>query len=424
MSLAKIRNNIKAIFMNDENYNLAVYFTSNAVFTCATALSTNTFIKSFLVSSGLNSEQIGVLDFIESLAMVIGCFLIVGITSRVKNIVKSNALSTLFYVLIPSAIVIITMFQSQLAQFSFLILSIFYGLQNLGLSFKQAISNKSMVNFIYPSKISGAMSVASVTGSLFSILMGTVSSAIMMIVFPTNYTVLFSVAVVLFFLGTFLLSRYKVINVDKTPTVKMAANPVKALIQLFQQRDCRSMLITHLAKGVFTTATTYIIVVALENLKPDAVFSSYIFITSTVATVLGSTIFGFMNKKFKTGIFYLTGGAISAVFMVFASSTESQIFFLVFYFIAMLGEQFVNISLPAGLYLNLDSNVLGSMSGARMLVTFAGKGVTALIVGYLLNTAFPVYLLFAIMGLIHVAGGVLYMITFRNEKIQDNRPSA
>lgn len=95
------------------------------------------------------------------------------------------------------------------------------------------------------------MSVASVTGSLFSILMGTVSSAIMMIVFPTNYTVLFSVAVVLFFLGTFLLSRYKVINVDKTPTVKMAANPVKALIQLFQQRDCRSMLITHLAKGVF-----------------------------------------------------------------------------------------------------------------------------------------------------------------------------
>ena len=184
------------------------------------------------------------------------------------------------------------------------------------------------------------------------------------------------------------------------------------------------MLITHLAKGVFTTATTYIIVVALENLKPDAVFSSYIFITSTVATVLGSTIFGFMNKKFKTGIFYLTGGAISAVFMVFASSTESQIFFLVFYFIAMLGEQFVNISLPAGLYLNLDSNGLGSMSGARMLVTFAGKGVTALIVGYLLNTAFPVYLLFAIMGLIHVAGGVLYMITFRNEKIQDNRPSA
>lgn len=132
MSLAKIRNNIKAIFMNDENYNLAVYFTSNAVVTCATALSTNTFIKSFLVSSGLNSEQIGVLDFIESLAMVIGCFLIVGITSRVKNIVKSNALSTLFYVLIPSAIVIITMFQSQLAQFSFLILSIFYGLQNLG----------------------------------------------------------------------------------------------------------------------------------------------------------------------------------------------------------------------------------------------------------------------------------------------------
>lgn len=147
------------------------------------------------------------------------------------------------------------------------------------------------------------MSVASVTGSLFSILMGTVSSAIMMIVFPTNYTVLFSVAVVLFFLGTFLLSRYKVINVDKTPTVKMAANPVKALIQLFQQRDCRSMLITHLAKGVFTTATTYIIVVALENLKPDAVFSSYIFITSTVATVLGSTIFGFMNKKFKTRYF-------------------------------------------------------------------------------------------------------------------------
>ena len=68
--------------------------------------------------------------------------------------------------------------------------------------------------------------------------------------------------------------------------------------------------------------------------------------------------------------------------------------------------------------------MLGSMSGARMLVNFAGKGITALVVGYLLNTSFPVYLLFAIMGLIHVAGGVLYMVTFRNEQARDNRPKA
>ncbi len=422
MSFARIRNGVKAIFMNDENYNLAVYFTSNAVITCATALSTNTFIKSFMVSSNFSTEQIGVLDFIESLAMVIGCLLIVGITARVKNVVKSNALSTLFYLLIPIAIVIITLFQSQLAQFSFLILAISYGLQNLGLSFKQAISNKSMVNFIHPARISGAMSVASVIGNLFSILMGTVSSAIMLIAFPSNYTLLFSLSVALFIVGTFLLSRYKVVNADKAPTIKIERNPLKALVQLVKIRSCRNIMVTHLTKGVFTTATTYIIIVAYDHLQTTPVFPSYLFITSTVATVLGATIFGFLNKKFKTGYFYAVGGILAAVFLALASATRDQFIFLALYFIAMLGEQFVNISLPAGIYLNIDSNVLGSLSGARMLVTYAGKGLSALALGYLLGTSIPVYLLFIVMGVIHLAGAALYFVTFRGEKLPD-RPA-
>ena len=396
---------------NTENKNILVYFATTALNTCGILLSTNTFIQTYLVESGFTNSQIGLIGSVDSLSLMIGFFLIVGITAKIKRIVFANAVSTLFYSVVPLFIAAMSLFQKSP---SWILLSLIYLIQNLGLAFKQTLCNKSVVNFISSGKISRSISGSSVIGNLLGIFTGLISAAFMTIAFPFNFSILFFTAAGIFALSTLLSFRYRVLFTDPASEVKVSVNPFTAIYQLSSIRSCRNVLICHLTRGFFNAATYYIMVIALQNLRPDPVFSSYAFTISTIATMLGAFLFGIFSKRKQSEFFYVGGAVLSSVSMLLACTTQNQLFFLFLYFLITFGNILVDISVPAGIYLNFQSDLLSSISGARMFINSAGKGIAMLVLGNVIDWI-PVPVLFAVLGFQQVIGAILYARTFHDE---------
>ena len=403
----------RRFFANRENRNILVYFLSTALNTCGILLSTNTFIQAYLVESGFTNSQIGLIGSVDSLSLMVGFFLIVGVPSKVRRIVPVNAVSTLFYCVVPLFIAVMSFFRHSP---SWILLGLVYLFQNLGLAFKQTICNKSVVNFISSAKISRTISGSSVIGNLLGILTGLISAAFMTLAFPFNYSILFFTAASIFALSALISFRFRVLFEDPDSNVKVSANPFAAIRQLSTIRPCRNVLICHLTRGFFTSATYYIMVIAIKNLNPGPVFSSYAFTVSTAATMLGAFLFGLFSRRRRTGFFYLGGALLSSGSLLFACTTQSQSFFFILYFFITFGNILVDISVPAGIYLNFQSELLSSVSAARMFLSSAGKGIAMLLLGNIIDKV-PVVLLFALLGLQQVLGAVLYLRTFREEPL-------
>lgn len=402
-----IAHRISAFFHNTESRNILFYFISHAAITSGSALSTTTFIQAFLVEMGLSNAQIGVIGFTDSISLTAGSFFVVGLVAKVRNSARANAWSTLFYAFVPIAIVILTLSGNQNALFALYAICTVYALQNLGLAFKQSIYTKVLVNFIETRKLSKVVSVSSVIGNLLGILMGGISAAFMTLLFPYNFTLLFLTAAILLLIGTIVSSWCKEIYPDKPSAVRLEINPFKALWQLWKIAPSRVVLICHIMRGIHAAAMYYLVVVAVKHIQAPDAFLSYIFMTSTAATMLAAMFFGVAGRKIKIGTFYVAGTVLAGICLVFAVITQNMWIFLILNFLLMFGNMLTDISVPVGIYNRFDSDMLGSVTGARMFLTFAGRAVFTMILGLLLDWVSP-WILFLVAEICQIGGAVLY----------------
>lgn len=140
-------------------------------------------------------------------------------------------------------------------------------------------------------------------------------------------------------------------------------------------------------------------------------FTATISVVCAVSSILGSFIFGLLERKYRTTQIGLIGSALLCLLIFLPSNNGTM--FLVIYTVSYLGRIIVDQSVPVLVFKMIDPNIAGIYNAWRSILLSLSAAGTSYLVGVLVEHVHPLVLLipFALAYLICM---IWYSVFFKN----------
>lgn len=169
-------------------------------------------------------------------------------------------------------------------------------------------------------------------------------------------------------------------------------------------------VVPNILRGITMGGTGCIALVALSMGYSES-FTATISVVCAVSSILGSFIFGLLERRYRTTRIGLIGSALLCLLIFLPSNNGTM--FLVIYTVAYLGRIIVDQSVPVLVFKMIDPDVAGIYNAWRSILLSLSAAGTSYLVGVLVEHVHPLVLLipFALAYLICM---IWYSVFFKN----------
>ena len=386
-----------------EHRNMVFLLIRDTLSGAAMIFASNTIIQAYLVKTGLSATNIGFIGTSGSVASIVGILIFMGITDRAGSGVRMLAASAFFITLTPLALVFITHFPG-MGGYTLLALLVAAGIvQNMVLSLKNMLECKVFAQMIRMEICGQFLAVDGVLVSIASVCFSIVSSVVLdMLGFPSGFTLLFATSVLFFAAAAALIFGFKALEPHPGVLRDAGISAFAALPNIFRVRAFRILALPNIFRGIAAGGSYFAMAVGMKKLGLAPVYSTYLVFWGTMAAIFANVLFGLLIKRMGAGRLCLIGsltGAASLVCLVFAGSAGV---FVGLYFLMLLGQTFVDLGVPTGVFEVIPNEIMGAYTGGRLLLMSGGMALSIMTVSFLMDSGMeiPAFVLVAAIQII------------------------
>ena len=399
----------------DEKANIIWYMGIEITFACGLIFSSFAFVQTFLIELGLNSTYIGLIGFIGQLALAAGYVIFIGDASQNEQIKRRYYKTTLFLCLVPLVLVGVGLISinsgSYRMFFILIVITLATAVQNIGTAYNSILGNRLFIKTINVRYCGQIIGYSGVIGSIIGAGISLFSTRYMEGKgFPTGFYLFFGLSVLFFLAKALFITILKIIN-NKTDDKSInsvknicleSRSPLIQIKKLWHNPNSRNLFLPNTLRGFAAAGPFYIMAIGIKNLQFPAVYSNYTAMAVTLGTIAGNILFSASIVKLPSGKVIFAGTIISAGSLIGICLVKTMEGFLILNFFVMIGQILIDNGVPIGVFRNVPEDILGAVTGMRMLLMSAGSALSIVLAGYLLDRFFalPVISLFAIITII------------------------
>lgn len=343
--------------------------------------SSGAIIQSFLSSLGISADKIGIYTLSISIMQIITLLLSVFITDKIKNIPKAISRLTLPALIFFSVMIFLslnrnlgenTVFISAIAVCCFW--NFFYGL-------------RIVIEYKLPyciTDISEYPRISNISGIILSILGITVSSLLVLFSRIFDYYAVMCVSFIISVIFT-LIATFTAYSLRNESPADPAERSNAISLDCLTMSQTRYLAVPNVLRGIGNGIMGMAAVIMLSTVTENKSVSSSIAAISAAAVILSCFLYSRIYKRVKTATLILIGGMVqfSALLFLFCGKSAA---FLIFYFIAFMGENIVDYAVPVFVTEIVPFDKIGGYTSIRMLLFTLGVAIGNFIAGRLASS--------------------------------------
>ncbi|NJD02443.1 MAG: MFS transporter [Ruminiclostridium sp.] len=400
-----------------ERRNMIFLLIRDTLFGAAMIFASNTIVQAYLVKTGLSTTSIGLIGTLSNVASIAGILIFMGIADRAGNGIHMLAASAFFITLTPLALVFIAFFPGMSSYTMLVFLVAAVTAQNLVYSLKNMLESKVFTQIIRIEICGQFLAVDGALVSIASVFFSIVSSAVLgALGFPGGFMLLFTVSFLFFAVAAALILGFKILELHPGVLPDAGISAFAALSNIFRARAFRIFALPNISRGIAAGGSYFAMAVGMKKLGLAPIYSTYLVFWGTMAAIFANVIFGLLIKHIGAGRLCLVGslaGSAGLVCMVFAGSADV---FIGFYFLMFLGQTFVDLGVPTGVFEVIPNEIMGAYTGGRLLLMAGGTALSIMGVSFLMDSGMEI-LAFVLVGAIQIIGGFFFWNGFNRNRL-------
>lgn len=390
--------------------NYKKYLISNVFYTLAYLFATGSFVQTFMLAKGIDSNLVAVytsiIQIAQTGAILLGSFL----CDRLKKIKKVVSL-LLFMLPVIFIGFLISEIPSIAGNTAYAIILITSIISNVVLGFYNIVTYKLPYSVIDMKNYGKLASVSSIISNVLSITITTVISLLVNFVdFFLLMFITFSLGIVLWVSAAIVTKFLKEKNIDEKPTENYNQNS----LSLIKYPYFYKLIPANILRGIATGIITQIVIIGTFIGTLNTNLSVVITLITCLATAVGSLLYIYLEKRLNMGLILTAFGALTLLTMPL-SVAFGVIPLYAFYFLTYLSNHVISVGMPVIVYKYVPYNVIGKYTAWRMMLFTLGCALPGFFLDGLLKSVGAIAV--TALGAICMAlSCISYTLVFRKAK--------
>ena len=382
--------------MSTEKRNVTLYILTEALRICASILSTEAILQTFLYSIGFTQNQIYIQSIVyQALGTVI---VLVGSGFADGGSVFRRSMLTMAIAGASTLLYLPLCFSGGVGALEMVLMLAATAGMSIMLSLHTVCLYKMPYYIFSPSTYGPATAACGVVGSGISFLLGSVMTALAAFFeYRDIMVVALILSALLALLAGALKLRMKPVETAIARDDEESCEPSVTPRELFRHHAFYKLLPGHFLRGVTMGTLSVLAVVASDYLGYTEEITTAMVSVSGVAIVLACVLYG-ATVKLVPSRFAILAGSLSFLLMPLLLIPASPILFLIIYGILLFGRTLVDYAVPTELLYVVPSRMAGPYNAWRMSIQAAGLLLSTTVALFIPTPAFIILATLAQLG--------------------------
>ncbi len=349
-------------------------------------------LQTFYVKVGLTNARIGLIGSAHQVANFASSSFI-GVADQVRRRVETISNLSLFMIITPLALLIISLFGEKhlTPGVTFAVMFSIGAIVGLMSGIRSMLGAGMQARVIRNEIRARVAGLGGIVGGLTGIGIGLAAAWILEnIGFPRGFSLCFGAAVV-FYIGAALVIRQLKEMPELSATVSTVSNsPIVAIRELWHLRQFRVLLAPFILRGIAGSVVFFVMATGLRRLNLPVEYGGLAATAQAIAGVMGNITIALTVDRFGAGKVCFVAHSLTGLGLIGIVLTNTPAVFLILCFLLAYTGTVEDVAIPLGCYFIVPHQKMASFTGARFGLFALTHAVMMPAAGYLLDTFDPV----------------------------------
>jgi len=375
---------------SDEKKNVISLVTKDSLSSLSQTFVSVSIVQAYLLSLGFENFELGVLNTMTNVGLMLGVFLFMGRIDAIKSnrLVSTNSNLFISIGILPVTLILLSLFGGTVGNTGiFLVLGVAWAIQSFFSGIRTMTDSRLCRDIFRPETYGFAFGI---DGMIFNTI-GIMGALLIRFIInnlngESGYRLVFILSLILVPGPVIFSRRLRMLKPHDAYEETKAKSPISSFSYAFKDKTLRNISYLHIVRGILSGMFIFILPLGVSRYEFPLSYAAFIIVVNAVAGMLGYFFIHQFYDKIGTMKSIVLGTLACLLGVAGLVLFRMPLTFLLFYALYYYGFTIIMQSIPMGIYKVVPMNAIGTLTGVRFIIMQSAEAVVAFTLGAIIGS--------------------------------------